>query len=82
MQSSEKRAPEAAKPPCGIARFCEADGRDDRRGDRVIIEATTESVDPLGQISPFRVHKQVGLLGPARAVVWPVMKPVRRSYGL
>src|SRR5215469_2786442 len=57
----ELRSASVRCPPCGIARFCEADGRDDRRGDRVIIEATTESVDPLGQISPFRVHKQVGV---------------------
>ena len=34
-------------------------GQDDRHGYEAIIETTAESVDPLGQISPFRAHGQI-----------------------
>jgi hypothetical protein len=41
-------------------------GQDDRHGYEAIIETTTESVDPLGQISASRAHGRVSLLDPAR----------------
>jgi hypothetical protein len=37
-------------------------GQDDRHGYEAIIETTTESVDPLGQISPFRAHGRISPL--------------------
>jgi hypothetical protein len=40
-------------------------GQDDRHGDEAIIETTTESVDPLGQISLFLCSRSDQLTGPA-----------------
>jgi hypothetical protein len=41
-------------------------GQDDGHGDEAVVETTTESVEPLGQISPSLAHGRVSLPGQAR----------------